>query len=75
MAKVTPIRITEQFQHFVADLKDGFWGDVNGQARLSLKRWLEQDSVEQRDQYIRDSASDLAIPHKVYRNGFYERDW
>jgi hypothetical protein len=34
MAKVTPIRITEQFEHFVADLKDNFWGDVCGGARV-----------------------------------------
>ena len=25
MAKVTPI--SEQFQHFVSELKDSFWGD------------------------------------------------
>jgi putative transposase len=75
MAKVTPIRITEQFQHFVEELQGSFWGDVNGQARLCLKRWLEQDSQQQRDQYIRDSASDAATARKEYRNGFYERDW
>jgi len=45
MAKVTPIRITEQFEHFVADLKDSFWGDMCGAARMSLQRWLEQDSL------------------------------
>ena len=29
MAKITPIRITEQFEYFVAKLKDSFWGDSN----------------------------------------------
>lgn len=77
MAKVTPIRITEQFEHFVSDLKESFWGDVNGQTRLCLKRWLEQDSLEQRDVYMRQTAleTDGEPVLKKYRNGFYERDW
>ena len=28
MTKVTPI--TEHFPHFVADLKESFWGDLQG---------------------------------------------
>ena len=31
MAKVTPI--TEQFQHFVSELKESFWGDLQGQVQ------------------------------------------
>lgn len=76
MAKVTPIRITEQFEHFLEDLKDSFWGDVYGKARLCLKRWLEQDSLEQRDQYMQQEPSESGQGQpKRYRNGFYERDW
>ena len=76
MAKVTPIRMTEQFEHFLEDLKDSFWGDVCGKTRLCLKRWLEQDSLDQRDQYMRQEPGESSEgPSKRYRNGFYERDW
>jgi putative transposase len=76
MAKVTPIRISEQFEHFVADLKDSFWGDVCGKARLCLKSWLEQDSLQQRDEYLRQEPTEAGQSRpKRYRNGFYQRDW
>jgi putative transposase len=76
MAKITPIRITEQFEHFLEDLKDSFWGDMYGKTRLCLKRWLEQDSLEQRDEHMRQEPSESTPGEpKRYRNGFYERDW
>ena len=77
MAKVTPIRITEQFEHFVADLKDSFWGDMCGAARMSLQRWLEQDSLQQRDEYLRQEPTEARQESrpKRYRNGYYYRDW
>ena len=31
MAKIIPI--TEHFQHFVAELKESFWGDLQGEAQ------------------------------------------
>jgi len=49
MAKVTPI--SEQFQHWLEDLKEGFWGDLYGQTRLAWKKFFEADSARQRDQY------------------------
>ena len=42
MRKVTPI--TEQFQHFVENLQESFWGDGYGKTRLAWKQFLEQDS-------------------------------
>ena len=39
MAKVIPI--TEQFQHFVSELKESFWGDLQGQVPPSLAAALE----------------------------------
>jgi len=33
MAKVTPI--TEHFQHFVSELKEGFWDDLQGEVQRS----------------------------------------
>ncbi len=50
MAKVTPI--TEQFQHFVGDLKESFWGDVYGKTRLAWQRFWEEESRRQRDRYV-----------------------
>ena len=40
--KVTPI--TEQFQHFVRDLKESFLGDLNGKAQAAMKQLLEEES-------------------------------
>ena len=31
MAKIVPI--TEHFQHFLAEMKESFWGDLYGQTR------------------------------------------
>jgi hypothetical protein len=67
MAKITPIRKTEQFEHFVAELKDSFWGDVCGQTGLCLKKWLELDSLQQRDEYVRQEPQPKQA--KRYRNG------
>ena len=41
MAKVTPI--TEQYQHFVRDLKESFWGDVYGRTRRAWERLWEEE--------------------------------
>ena len=35
MSKVRPIR--EQLQHFVRDLKESFWGALNGKAPAAVK--------------------------------------
>ena len=49
MAKVTPI--TEQFQHFVRELKESFWGDVCGRTQLAWQ-FFEAESERQRDLYV-----------------------
>jgi hypothetical protein len=49
MAKIVPI--TEHFQHFLAEMKESFWGDVYGQTRAVWKQVLEADSQRQRDRY------------------------
>jgi putative transposase len=72
MAKVTPI--TEHFQHFVQDLKESFWGDLQGQVQTSAKRFFELLSERQRDLYMvrpRYSRGEK----RDYRNGYYERDF
>src|SRR5262245_42254462 len=74
MAKVAPI--SEQFQHWLEDLKEGFWGDMYGQTRLAWKKFFEADSARQRDLYCGagwHARREDAEPD--YRNGYYERDF
>jgi putative transposase len=74
MAKI--VSITEHFQHFLADLKESFWGDVEGRTKVAWKHFLEADSERQRDQYaVLDSYERGPRPPSHYRNGFYERDF
>jgi hypothetical protein len=37
MTKGTPT--TEQFQHFVSNIRESFWGDVNGSTRLAWQKF------------------------------------
>ena len=53
MAKVT--RITEQFQHFVRELNESFWGDLYGRTRVAWKGFLDTESLRARDQWVRGS--------------------
>jgi len=74
MAKVTPI--TEQFQHFVRELKESFWGDVYGRTRLAWQRFWEEESQRERDRYVAtESYERSAEKRRGYRNGFYVRDF
>jgi hypothetical protein len=49
MAKVTPI--SEHFQHFLAEMKESFSGDLYGRTQAAWKQFLEADSLERRDRY------------------------
>ena len=49
MAKIIPI--SEHFQHFLAELKESFWGDVYGQTRQAWQRFFELESERQRDRF------------------------
>src|SRR3972149_4304919 len=71
MRKVT--EITEQFQHFVQDVKESFWGDVNGKAQGALRQILEWDSRQQRDRYLCREAYARREGPGDYRHGYYER--
>jgi hypothetical protein len=54
MAKI--VSITEHFQHFLADLKESFWGDLEQKTRFAFKRLREEESERLRDRYaVRDS--------------------
>src|SRR3989304_3292179 len=50
MGNVTPI--TEQFQHFVKDLQESFWGDLNGKAQAAMKALLEEKSRQARGRFV-----------------------
>lgn len=77
MAKITPIRVTEQFSCFVNELKDSFWGDLYGKTRLAWKSFWEAQSARDRDSYMKSGWYDRMSPESRsdYRNGFYERDY
>lgn len=68
MARVIPI--TEQFQHFVEEVKESFWGDLCGKTQLAWKAFLEGVSQEARDRYV---CVEEEAGRQEYRNGFYER--
>jgi putative transposase len=74
VAKITPI--TEQFQHFVSELKDSLWGDLYARTQQAWKRFLELESERLRDGYSGcDRYERAARPKRDYRNGYYERDF
>ena len=74
MAKLTPM--TEQFQHFLDEVKEDFWGDVYSKTKLAWKRYFETESQRQRDRYCGFGWYERGGQRKrEYRNGYYERDF
>lgn len=74
MAKITTI--TEHFQHFLTELKESFWGDLEAKTKLAWKQFLEQESERMRGLYSGCEAYQRsARPAARYRNGYYERDF
>ena len=74
MLKLAPA--TEQFQHFVSNLRESFWGDLNERTREAWKRFFEADSERQRDRFaVVDAYERNAEQRRDYRNGYYERDF
>ncbi len=43
---------TEEFAGFLANLEESFWGDLQGQARQTLKSLLEVDAEQQMAEYL-----------------------
>jgi putative transposase len=73
-----PHRSTEQFQAFLKDLRETFWGDVTGKTRRLLEELLRQDSERQCEEYLglrRYERGKASQGRRDYRNGFYERDY
>ncbi len=69
---------TERFQGFLQDLKESFWGDLQGQVQQTVKAMLEVDSGQRMAEYLGlrwyERPSEAA-PRVDSRNGFYERDY
>ena len=74
MAKIIPI--TEHYQHFLAEMRESFWGDVYGETKRLWKLRLEADSRRERDRYaVREVYQRRSSRRQPYRNGYYERDF
>ena len=73
MRRIIPI--TEQYQHFVEDLKGGFWGDVYGQVRRCCNEAMERESIRLREVYLNCSRYERTADRRDQRNGFYYRDF
>jgi len=78
MAKVQ--RNCEQVQHFFEELRDQFWGDLHQLTKNALKRFLDDWSERERDQFVGLRRYERYEPgdnqcRADYRNGYYERDW
>jgi putative transposase len=70
------VSIDERFQHFLADMKESFWGDLEGRTKLAWKHLLETESERLRDRYaVLDSYERGPRQPRQYRNGYYERDF
>jgi hypothetical protein len=66
--KLTPV--TEQFQHFVQQLQESFWGDVYDKGKQGVKELLEADSERQRQRYLMaDRYERTGAGERDYRNG------
>jgi transposase-like protein len=69
---------TEQFEGFLENLKESFWGDLQGQVKQTVKEMLEVDSEQRMEEYLglhwyeRPSEEE---PRLDSRNGYYERDY
>lgn len=73
MRRVIPI--TEQFPHFVEDLRGGFWGDVYGKTRQYWSRAPELESARLRDGHMNCDVYERNKRRQDYRNGFYLRSF
>lgn len=74
MSKVTPI--TERFQHFLAELRETFWGDLYGHTQQAWKAFLEAQSERERKHYLGFMPYERSVePKGDSRNGYYERNF
>jgi transposase-like protein len=74
MAKIIPI--TEHYQHFLAEMKESFWGDVYGETKRLWKERLEEkvkkadfDAVKQDAQaiYLAENRARAEAAFRAFR--------
>ena len=73
MAKIIPI--TEHFQHFVEELQESFWGDLQARTRQAAQKFFDALSERQRDRYMVSRRYVRSAQRHDYRNGYYPRDF
>ena len=67
------VSINERFEDFLADLKESFWGDLEGRTKLAWKHLFETESERLRDRYaVLDSYERGPRQPGQYRNGYDE---
>src|SRR6201998_846396 len=67
---------TQQFEAFVRDVQESFWGDFQGRTRETLQKLLEADSEDQMAENLGLQWHDRPVSEGGridYRNGYYER--
>jgi putative transposase len=73
MAKIIPI--SEHFQHFVAELQESFWGDLQARTQQAAQKFFAALSERQRDLYMVSRRYVRSAQRQDYRNGYYSRDF
>ncbi len=73
MAKI--VAISEHFQHFVAELQESFWGDLQARTQQAAQRVFDALSEQERDLYMVSRRYVRSAQRQDYRNGYYERDF
>jgi len=69
---------TEQFASFLQEMRESFWGDMQGQVQQTVKSMLEVDSEQRMEEYLglrwyeRPGEEEERVDS---RNGYYERDY
>ena len=69
---------TEQFAAFVEELKESFWGDMQGKVQQMVKTMLEVDSEQGMEEYLGlrwYERPEEGAARVDSRNGYYERDY
>jgi transposase-like protein len=64
-----------RFQHFLAELKETFWGDLQQQTRLAWTKLLQAQSERERDRYLGFTPYERGPGKRDARNGYYERSY
>src|SRR5450432_1693394 len=76
MAKI--IGITEHFQHFVAELQESFWGDLQARTQQAAQRFFDALSERQPlhgEPALRALGSAPGLPQRILRTRFRDQVW